>query len=164
MPDAMERERKRQRPDVAGSQICLRAPRGSTYRRVIPPAWPITCQYPTFRLRKLRRIQRRPRIGGRAFTLGRRGRDAPNLRSRGASAPSIRLVPARRSGHIGVGSWPPWPQLLESYGRMWTTWCAKSSGGCIHTRIVGAIPAPDGMAWRRSINQTEDQACRRISS
>jgi hypothetical protein len=52
---------------------------------------------------------------------------------------------------------------LESFGRTWTTWCAKSSGGCIRIRILRALGAPDGTSRCRSINQTEDQACRGIS-
>jgi hypothetical protein len=34
---------------------------------------------------------------------------------------------------------------LESSGRMWMTWCAKSSAGCIRTRIARALLASGGL-------------------
>lgn len=127
---------------LAESGVCLRSPRGSTYHRATPPAWPITFQCPTSPVRKLRRIQRQPRIGGHASTWGRRDKDVLNLRLRGAFVLSIRPVRVRRLPQIGGEFWPRWRLLLESSGRMWMTWCAKSSAGCIRARIVRARLIP----------------------
>ena len=159
----MERERKVNVQTLAGSRICPRAPRGSTCLALQRQYGRLPARIRNFRFAGFGE----PSGGeewGPCLYLGPSGQRCarPALEGGFCAVHSARL---RRGDHpeseAGAGGrrrdcgilWPYVDDVVREIIRwMHSHWSVR------------ALLATDGMSLRPSINQTEDQACRTISS